>query len=56
VSEHIGHGAHVDALGDFLYTQEYFGRFAETSEQLFGADLVADAFSRTVEPLSLGGI
>ncbi len=44
-----------DALGDFLFKQEYFGRFAETVEQLFGAEMVASAFSRGVEPL-LGGI
>jgi hypothetical protein len=39
------------ALGEFLYQQEYFGRFVETVEQLFGAEMVATAFDRDVEPL-----
>jgi hypothetical protein len=44
------------ALGEFLFRQEYYGRFAETSEQLFGAEAVAGAFDRTIEPLTIGGI
>lgn len=42
------------ALGERLYQQEYFGKFLETVEQVFGTDAVQGAFSRDVAPLGLG--
>ena len=38
-------------MGDWWYTQEYECQFVDTSDQVFGHDLVMQALSAEVEPL-----
>lgn len=39
------------AMGDYWYRQEYLCEFSETSDQLFGYDLVSAALDGAVKPL-----
>jgi hypothetical protein len=39
------------ALGDFWYRQEYLCEFVETTDQVFGYDVVEAAFTANVKPL-----
>lgn len=42
------------ALGDRRFAQEYLCEFVEVVDQAFGEDAIRAAFSRNIEPLSLG--
>ncbi len=42
------------ALGSHWYRQEYLCEFLETEDQVFGYDLIANAFSSDIKPLYAG--
>lgn len=42
------------ALGERGFRQEYFCEFAETNDQVFGEEVIKQAFSREVEALKVG--
>ncbi len=43
------------SLGDWWWSQEYMCEFRETSDQVFGYDLILSAISREIAPLFAGG-